>query len=142
LLQLQIKIIKKEEKLKRSIFCTVLILSLMAFWGCDDDPENIRVLNIPYIAQSHHTYCAVACLLMWSRFDGFDWTIEEIAMWTGAWDGCVPPSKVVNAIGMFTMSPGYFYGKYRWEPGCQGDLLGAVQEGINQYIPSIMPSGP
>jgi hypothetical protein len=125
--------------IKKSFRFIVLII-LIIFIGCDgDDPPLKKVLNVSYCPQSYAYYCAAACVYMWATYDGIPCTQAQVANWTGAWPCGVPPLTVVDAIGFFTFSPGYFAWRYDYEFGAQGDLMGACIDGIRDKVPAIMP---
>ena len=125
---------------KKKSFCFIVLIFLISFTGCDgDDPPFKKVLNVPYCPQSYAYYCAAACVYMWATYDGIPCTQAQVANWTGAWPCGVPPFTVVDAIGFFTFSQGYFAWRYNYELGAQGDLMGACIEGIKDNVPSIMP---
>jgi len=124
----------------KKAFRFFVFIVLIVFLGCGEgDPPFKKVLNVPYCPQSYAYYCAAACVYMWALFDGIPCTQAQVVSWTGAWPCGVPPLRVVEAIGFFTLSPGYAAWKYDSEPGAQGDLMGACIEGIKDRVPAIMP---
>ncbi|UCH98424.1 MAG: C39 family peptidase [Candidatus Aminicenantes bacterium] len=104
------------------------------------DLEKLINLDVPFHNQECSNWCGIACIQMWAHFDGFSVTQQEIANELGiGFNQATSPFDLETGIGSFTCSEGYCATRGIFEPGAQGDLIGATIYAIQDYVPSIMP---
>lgn len=113
---------------------SILALLTIVLICCTPTPPHYKVLSVPFFAQIYNGWCGAACIQMWSYYDGYSPTQQQIAQqigWTGA-----SPQTIAQGIGLFTSSIGvdYYYGSSEQ----QQDLAIAAQTAsIDDNIPSI-----
>jgi hypothetical protein len=122
------------------LFVIIVAYLLFINWSCSKpDPDYLINLNVPYHAQQCPNWCGVACVQMWSDFDGPLVSQQDIADSLGIGGGTASPWELEQAVAAYTASEGYVALKDWLAPGAQGDLIGATICGIDAGIPSIMP---
>ena len=116
-------------------FINSLLLLLIIILICCYSPPTYKVISVPYFSQRFLGWCGAACVQMWSHYDGYNPTQQEIASQMSGWTGS-DPNRIADAVTIFTNSLGYSrpYG----DSELQQDLAIAAQgASINDNVPSV-----
>jgi hypothetical protein len=128
--------------MKNKLLVIVIAALLLINVQCDDggDPDPVVRLDVPYHAQEEVNWCGIACIHMWSDYDGFNVTQQDIAWYIGVSPGQpAHPAQLEHGVSQCTCYEGHLAVRLWNEPGAQGDLIAATIAGMDRYIPSIMP---
>lgn len=122
------------------LFVVVVLLLLTA--QCFESGEK-NVLPVPYFAMTQINWCGIACVHMWSHYEGYtSVTQNEIANELGIEPGeTAPPHLIAQGVQYFTDTSGFFALRFDTGEGAQGDLIAATEKSIRENDPAIMPFG-
>jgi len=116
----------------RCFINSISLLLIIILFCCF--PTTHKVLSVPYFSQIYLGWCGAACIQMWSYYDGYSPTQQEIASYIG-WTGA-HPAAIAQGVGIFTNSIGVDMPFGSSE--VQQDLAIAAQTAsIDDNIPSV-----
>jgi hypothetical protein len=128
------------KQIYRFVYSLLLLIMLV---GCPGgSPSDELILNVPHCQQTKINYCAVASILMWRQYDGLlpDLTQDQIGGLINVGELGTSPASVVAGVCVLTNSDNAeMVAIHDYLPGAQGDLVSACIEGVDNYVPSIMP---
>ncbi len=127
--------------LKRILFI-LFALSLLVICNCDEVAKGVQ-LDVPFHHQEEDTYCGLACIEMWSKYDWGSYTAfndqYSIAEALGVGNQRVPVMTVLAGVSEYTNSMGHLVMIGMFADGALGDLVSSMIAGLDDGVPSIFP---